>query len=75
MPRWFLNVPAFRAREDVDAYCARLGVVNAAGYWAVDGWRVCVELPEVAMAEVAEQAANIEHRAEQLRAQAERMRP
>jgi hypothetical protein len=75
MPRWFLNLPAFRTVADVDAYCARLGVVNAAGYWASDGVRVCVELSEVAMAELAEQAANIERRAAELETTAERMRP
>lgn len=75
MPRYFLNLPAFRTRQDVDAYCARLGVVNAAGYRAVDGLRVCVELPEVAMAEIAEQAANIERQARGLADTAERMRP
>ena len=88
MPRWFLNVPVFRTRDDVDAYCERLGVVRAAGYRAVDGLRCCVELPgpdgshralleitaDSAIEECAEQAANIERQSAELASTAERMR-
>ena len=54
--RVFLNAPAMRTREDVERYCERLGVVHTAGYRAVDGLRVMVELPEVAMDGVANEA-------------------
>lgn len=75
MLRWFLNLPAFRTIADVDAHCARLGVVKAAGYRAIDGLRVCIEItPDAAMEEVADEAGRIERRAAELEQLAEGMR-
>jgi hypothetical protein len=69
--RCFLNLPAFRTREDVERECERLGVVRAKGYEAIDGLRMMAELPEVAMDSIADEARALERRAERLREQAE----
>ena len=69
--RLFVNLPALRTRADVEAVCERLGVVQAGGYRAIDGLRVCVELPDVAIDEVSEEAKRIECRDKLLKRRAE----
>ena len=72
--RYYLNLPAVRTRQDVEAFCERAGVVNTAGYLAVDGLRCMVEMPEVAIDGAANEARAIERRARALADTAERMR-
>ena len=71
--RYFQSLPVFATEADVHRYCEAVGVVNCAGYPAIDGLRCMVELPEVAMGGVADQARDIERQAAELRATAEKM--
>ena len=58
--RYFQSLPVFRTEADVHRYCEEVGVVNCAGYPAIDGLRCMVELPETAMGDVRELRATAE---------------
>ena len=70
--RYFINAPAFPDIAAVEEYADRIGAISVGGYRGVDGLRCCVEIPEVAIERIADEAQVVLSRSAALRVTAEK---